>query len=329
MDSDEEIKPSVSELMSEIQELRKVVHRNEEMSMSKKSYPSYLVVPSQKISSFSGQTDTKLEDWIYDITTAIKSRPLSQEAEIDFALQHLSGPAREEVKYHKKNNLDSIFSILREIFGDQGSNVQLQRTFFERKQKFDENLRDFSHSLLDLFVRAARKSPHLEEKRENLLKDQFAEGVSDILLRKYLKSKNRESPFLDFFELRADAIEWAEEGETQATNVHTVRVEAAVAKSDTKKLIDLMHKQQQQLDAQQKQIDEITKLIQQKLTEIPKPPQTFSRSPNANRVRCTHCNRAGHTKDNCFKRQLLEANNTIEELRKLINTTSTPSNQEN
>ena len=81
--------------------------------------------------------------------------------------------------------------VLREAFGDQGSSVQIQRSFFERKQMPGESLRDFSHSLLDLFTRASLKSPHLMDKRDHLLKDQFAEGVRDTLLHKYLKSKLR------------------------------------------------------------------------------------------------------------------------------------------
>ena len=315
---------SVSELMSEIQELRDLVQESQETSKSKpKTSPSYLVVPSQKLSSFSGQTTIKLEDWIYDITTAVKSRPLSTEAEVDFALQHLSGPAREEVKYHEMRRLSDVFSVLRRTFGDQGSNVQLQRLFFERKQKPEENLRDFSHSLLDLFSRAARKSPQLMEKREHLLKDQFAEGVADISLRKYLKSKIRELPNLDFFELRTEAIEWAEESELlEASNYlapRQVQLEATVAKSDTKTLLDVMHKQQQQLEAQQKQISHLSQLIEEKLVDLPKTPQPLNKPPTGNKPKCDYCNRIGHTKANCYKKQLQEANDTIEELRKSIN----------
>ena len=140
---------TVSHLLDEIEELRSLFQQSQEFA--KAWTPTYLMVPSQKkIPSFSAQTDVKLEDWIYDIQTATKVRPLSKQAEIDFALQYLAGPAREEVKYHDINTLKKLIMVLREAFGDQGSSVQIQRSFIERKQMPGESLRDFSHSLLEI-----------------------------------------------------------------------------------------------------------------------------------------------------------------------------------
>ena len=131
--------------------------------------------------------------------TAVESRPLSKVEKVDFVFQHLSGPARNEVKFRGKQSVEEIFLTLRDAFGEKRSSVQLQRAFFERKQKTNESLRDFSHGLLDLFERAKRRSPHLMSNKEHLLNDQFAEGVSDIILRKHLKKCIRGDSDIDFF----------------------------------------------------------------------------------------------------------------------------------
>ena len=127
-----------------------------------KTSPTFLLMPSQKkLASYLGSADAilKLEDWICDVKASIRSRPLSENDKVDFVFQHLTGPAREEVKFRPHKSVDDIFVILREVFGDQGSSVHLQRAFFEKKQAVGENIRDFSHALLDLFDRACRKSP--------------------------------------------------------------------------------------------------------------------------------------------------------------------------
>ena len=308
--------------MNELEDLRSLFHQTQEFAKASKT-PTYLLVPNQKkLQSYSGPpSDVKLEDWIYDMSTALKARTLSKKAEVDFALQYLTGAAREEVKYHKVTSLDTLFKVLRDTFGDHGSSVSMQRTFFERKQAQDETLTTFSHSLLDLFNKAARKCPQLMEKREHLLKDQFAEGVHDVLLRKYLKSKLREFPDIDFFALRTEAIEWAEEteGTTSSSPVTSVAISRQSAKEEPsiKSLLDIMVKQQEQIDHQQKQLDELTVLVQQLSQAKPTP-----KSKRQTNMTCTFCNKTGHTTERCFQRRLKEAHDTIEELRKSVKTPS-------
>ena len=238
--------PTMSHLMQELEDLRALCHQTQEFQRAKS--PTYFLIPSQKkLQSYSGSTsDIKLEDWIYGVTTAVKTRTLSTKAEVDFALQYLSGAAREEVKYHKVATVEALFRVNRDTFGEHGSSVRFQRTFFERKQTPDESLTSFSHSLLDLFTKAARKCPQLMEKREHLLKDQFAKGVYDVLLRKYLKSKLRESPEIDFFALRTEAIEWAEETEgatsSSSSTPATISRQSVKEEPTTKSLLEIMIK---------------------------------------------------------------------------------------
>ena len=47
------------------------------------------------------------------------------------------------------------------------------------------------------------------QNKERLLNDQFAEGVSDVLLHKHLKKCIGEDQDIDFFSLRSEVIEWA------------------------------------------------------------------------------------------------------------------------
>ena len=123
---------------------------------------------------------------------------------------------------------------------------------------------------------------------------------------------------MDFFALRSEAIEWAEEVDVShpAKSTH-VRIQSAALESSTDKLLDLMYKQQ-------KQLDNLTKLVQDKFTNLSKPHTVTSRRQL--NTTCTFCNKTGHTTDTCYQRQIKEANNTIEELRKQAKIRS---NQEN
>ena len=66
--------PNMSHLMHEIDELRSLFHQTQEFAKAKS--PTYLLVPTpKKLKSYSGpMSDIKLEDWIYDVTTALKQR---------------------------------------------------------------------------------------------------------------------------------------------------------------------------------------------------------------------------------------------------------------
>ena len=74
-----------------------------EHGFSQSKTPTFLLMPSQKkLPTFSGLAEGKLEDWILDMITAVESRPLSKVEKVDFVFQHLSGPARNEVKFRGK-----------------------------------------------------------------------------------------------------------------------------------------------------------------------------------------------------------------------------------
>ena len=260
----------------------------------------------------------KLEDWICDVKATIRSRPLSEEDKVDFVFQHLTGPAREEVKFRPRKSVEDVFSILREVFGDQGSSVHFQRSFFERKQKEGENIRDFSHALLDLFDRACRKSPHLISHKEQVLCDQFADRVSDSLLRTNLRKRVKDTPTIELFTLRSEAIDWADELtntpftkpkaniQSSPTEVFTLRSEAinwtdelntqqkatiqaarTSLMAETRALTDIIHKQQQQIEQQQKQIEQVTNLVHEHITkqDLNKNTETFTNRRDKSRTR--------------------------------------------
>lgn len=45
---------------------------------------------------------------------------------------------------------ESVFDILRDLYGGKQTFVQLQQRFYERKQKEGESLTEFSHALMSL-----------------------------------------------------------------------------------------------------------------------------------------------------------------------------------
>ncbi|XP_038049879.1 uncharacterized protein LOC119723352 [Patiria miniata] len=327
-----ETKLSEGEMMDQIKKLQEQLHATTSEPKAKTS-PAFLLMPSQKkLATYSGlpETTLKLEDWICDVKATIRSRSLAEVDKVDFVFQHLIGPAREEVKFRPKKKVEDVFRILREVFGDQGSSVHLQRAFFERRQKEGENIRDFSHALLDLFDRACRKSPHLSVHKEQVLCDQFADGVSDSLLRKHLRKRVKDTPSVEFYTLRSEAIDWAEDPTDISTTKQQVSIQAARTSlaSETLALTDIVHKQQQQIQQQQKQIEDVTHLLQEHI-RIQGTNKTLESNPTRNlesrpsrsdkgrtRIKCDFCNGVGHSRDRCYKLQLKEAQATIEKLKK-------------
>ena len=218
-------------------------------------------MPSQKkIKSFTGkERDITLEYSLCDIHASIASRPLADEDKVHFMFQHLEGAAREEVKLRPlldRDTVDKLVSILHDVFGVKATGVQLQRQFFECKQKQSQSLRDFSHHLMEVLNKVIIKCPHLNCSKDKLLCDQFSEGGSDEVLRKHLKKQLRDNPSLLFLRLRHEATEWAEEdNDSDAKTKATVEVARSTTRSnpaeETKQIRSLLEEQRQLIKDQQ------------------------------------------------------------------------------
>ena len=301
----------------------------------KQCSPSFLLMPSQKkIKSFTGkEADISLDDWCCDIQASIASRPLSEEDKVHFMFQHLEGAAREEVKLRpqkERSNVEDLLQILYDVFGVKATGVQLQRLFFECKQKRNESLRDFSHHLMDKFNKASKKCPHLIPTKDKLLCDQFSEGVCDNLLHKHLKKQLRDYPNMPFLQLRKEATEWSEEDikdikddkDEQVTVYETKGIPSSKRVNITEQVQQLkgiVEEQQSQIKTQQAQIEELLKIHYQKRPYNPASQgkdNTQSSFQTRTTTYCDHCQRKGHLTSNCFRLQLQQAEARLDEYRK-------------
>lgn len=153
--------------------------------------------------------DPPILEWLESVERVTRGR--SQQNIVDFMMEHLEGEAYAEVKHRPRNERSTpkeIFAILIQAFGDaHRSRVQRERQFFNRRQRDKENLRRFSHALMAL----AGKIPDIEDERDNLLKEQFAENVRNSELKRELKRLCRNDPDITFYELREEAMAWAGE----------------------------------------------------------------------------------------------------------------------
>ena len=66
--------------------------------------------------------------------------------QLSFVLQNLEGPAKREAKLHvqKDSNAKDIFRLLRATFNGTKSYTELQKKFYECRQKPGKSIRDFS-----------------------------------------------------------------------------------------------------------------------------------------------------------------------------------------
>ncbi|KAK0153989.1 hypothetical protein N1851_003923 [Merluccius polli] len=233
-------------------------------------------------------------------------------AEQVFLYDHLEGAAKAEVDFHDASNRDTaekIIKILIDNFSCSQSYVAAQLCFFQRHQKEGESLRDFSHEIKILMDAVIKKTPGGLLNSDRVLRDQFAEGVNDDMLRRELKIRLALDPDMSFLTLRGVAIKWMEEGR-QGTkprprafsfDMHASMggAESNAIVASNNELTDLkecLRRQQAQLDA----------ILTQLNTSRPQANQRGGGSTSKSyrfqqdgKPICMRCNRAGHIAKYC------------------------------
>ena len=151
-----------------------------------------MYVPRErKLKKFTGHPKTDLdqtvEEFIIDARSAISN--MSSKDQTDFLLSHLEGAAKSEVRLRDEcKDPESIFNVLTQSFGDNRSRAQLLRQFYDRTQRKGESLRAFSHALMETLDKIMSRGEkghkvHISD-RNIVLRDQFAENVYDLALRR-------------------------------------------------------------------------------------------------------------------------------------------------
>ena len=210
--------PTKEELENELKDLKlKYQALSEEKEEAEQKAKPVYITREKKFAKYDGTTD--LEDWITEIKAYVTGRYKKSDEQIDFIIEHLEGEPKQEIKYRQKqgeNNLDQIFGSLLNVFGGKDTLTALQQKFFSRVQT-DETEVQYSYALMDIVLKLQKKEPQMYKDPDVMLKERFAEGVSDPNLRRELKRLNTERPAYKFWELRDRAVEWLKDKTPEST----------------------------------------------------------------------------------------------------------------
>jgi hypothetical protein len=267
----------------------------------------------RRCSKFSGSVTAgslSIEEWSEEAQGCIRSRYMSDLEKAMFLYDHLEGEARSEIKYRPvvvRENPTEIISVLKEVYGCSKSYVYWQQRFFDRKQRENESLFEFSHALMELMEKVKQSKGDSISNPDIVLRDQFCENVRDHMLRRELKRLVRADGLLSLLDVRREATRWVEEGQTSRDRSHRVpgrssepsymsQCDSTVAQpSEMAELKEMVLKQQAQLDM----------LVQHlgQSTGKPHAPQLnregrFKRAPNGQPI-CIRCDRPGHIARYC------------------------------
>ncbi|KAK6184673.1 hypothetical protein SNE40_007100 [Patella caerulea] len=241
----------------------------------------------RRIERFSGVKGTvSVYEFREEVTRSLKARPTSLEEKVEFILGHLDGPAKEELRYRPaadKKNPEEILDLLVEVFGERSSVTELLGQFYQTKQDEKQSLTEFSHILMEKLDRIFRVDPKMTLNRDIMLRDQFAENVSDKWLRRELKRKTREHPQISFADLREEA------------NLCSTDID--INNNKPKKCVDVPS---YVMKSDKDPVETLLKELTSEVVSLKKEVNTLRSNPTTSKL-CYKCHEPGHFKRNCPK----------------------------
>lgn len=261
------------ELKAKVGELEKALAK---LSVPKVESKTVYISKDRKLQKFSGHplkdTDPSVEEWVEDVSYHLKNIS-GKEAQLEFVYDHLQGQARDEVRTcmeMERDTPDKILQILQDLFQDADSIAQIQQKFFQRDQKPGETLQQYSLTLLKLVDRMVKKGKGVIGYKELMLKERFIDGVSDKQLQREMRRFAVDHPTSDFQAFRQRVLKWVQD-QTKASEVHQSAEQVDIQQVEqvghqkpepSQELIKMLAAQQEMLEAQQKQINLLTNLVQ-------------------------------------------------------------------
>ncbi|XP_065435190.1 uncharacterized protein LOC135977995 [Chrysemys picta bellii] len=320
----------------------------EQQTAEAKKPPTIYVPRERKVTEFGGfptrPGDITVEEWVKSVKAALRVLRVPEEDHVDFIEEHLKGQAKATVKFMAvadKKNVEKIFELLLEVYGDKVPIGTRLKEFFERKQEPGETIRAYAYDLQEKMSRVERRDPQRVPDPDTVLKEQLVLGLQDDSLRREMKRRFKEEPSKKFHELMQAAIMWSEEeevpvAETAKTNPRTRSgglVNAAAGEKalpQTQLTLESLSEAVQKLAVQQGEMLKV-------MTEVMKgkPPTNMPRYPRApgsrrsplkdelGRYICYTCERPGHTSRDCTLRRRLESQ--APEIQKAPGASSQPS----
>uniref|UniRef100_A0A6P8J6M8 Uncharacterized protein LOC116306938 n=1 Tax=Actinia tenebrosa TaxID=6105 RepID=A0A6P8J6M8_ACTTE len=310
--------------MAEVQELKSLVEKlqtelgNLSKNKDEEQVTKQFVVYKQerRLKKFSGKSYNdgnyyqKVEEFLSEVNAIFEARKMTAGEQVEFIVSHLDGPAREEIRLHPRedqNNPKKLTEILKKEFGEKHSLPELFKMFYNRKQKDQESLREYSHALAALFERIRQKSP-ADSLTDATLRDQFVDNVKDSLLRKELKKLIRGNSHISFLEIREEALKWSEEEVTQTASrqckVQELRTNL-YSDNDVKSCEVIsasgsgFKELKETISRQQKMIEDLVKTVQTLKEQKRTPFRAWDKRKPFKNIECFNCRELGHIAKNC------------------------------
>lgn len=272
--------------------------------------PVIYVQQDRKLPLFSGKVDSKdswtLDEWIEQVRLFAQTRGKTDKEQAQIVFDHLEGAARTEVKFLpavQRECMDSIFKVLKEVYGCMHSHIALQRRFYNRKQLEGETLIDYSHSLMDLMDMITKNDAQAASIAASKdLRDQFCDGVRDQALKIRLRDLVNTNPNWTIREARAEATRWMAQygGQPRRSTEYSLASNETVAScdstlSDSSQYNELMSL----LKAQQSQLDLVMKALAPQSLPPARTRYTKPRRTSDGKPICFRCEQSGHIARNC------------------------------
>ena len=163
---------------------------------------------------------------------------LSDSEKSRLLLDHLTGPAREEVLClpdDERRKYAKVVSALKLCFGSQDNTQSLSSQFHNRVQQEGESLRDFSRALLRTYNKM-EKAAETEEQAQSLgqlkdkaLTDQFVNGAREAWVKRELRRIQLDQGDEGFTKVRQEALRLFQESPSQNQRTRAQEVEVEVA----------------------------------------------------------------------------------------------------
>lgn len=267
---------SVADLQTKIQQLEQLLKDKEK---------PIIYTRDRKLAQFDPKEN--VTEWINAAKVAIEGPRFKEDSErATFLFEHFDQQVRTEIRYAcgpKASSFD-IFQYIQASFNTKDTANELNRKFYTRNQGVKETLEEYMLELMSILNSVTEKSSMSIKQKDQLLKFKFADGACDTSLKRELKRLNDERPTLSSHELRHHAVMFMD-----------VRKDAAVQEVNTSSE-GMRDPVQQRLVEQQKQLDELTKMMKSFVSGKETTP-----APQSSEKRCKYCRKPGHEISECFK----------------------------
>ena len=237
--------------------LRDAELRNQELAADRSPRTTNVTVNSfkdRKIANFTSTCD--VDEWIQTVKLYIDSKTANEREKVNFVIDHLDEDAKTELRLEidlTRSTSSEVFQILKNVYSIKDTVFELQQQLYARDQHDNESLSEYSHVLMKKLFSMQKKAPDMYKDTDDILKQRFAEGVSDLSLKRELKRVNRESKSLKFFQVRDIAISWIRDCEIKAVSEsddmvslrHTVKLQEQKLEEFTNVFKNQMHVSEQ------------------------------------------------------------------------------------